>query len=168
MEAILAIVHITGALITLLALGYAFILFNGWRQKKIHRQEQEDIAIQLGITVFELEKDAYSKKIIALLSNRFSNDYLKNRLSDLCGLVQTCWAWLSFLVQIGVLIVVIWTTFSDSLDNAIYAWLLLMIAIFFWIVEISFSLVCKLLTGRYPGQAKRSRKLIMNYLQTTT
>ena len=103
-------------------------------------------------------------KIVQLSSERYSSELLRNRLSDLCGVVRTAWDWLSWVVQILVLVGVTWYTFTDSRDTAVYAWAVIPLIAFFWVVSMVFSLACKVLTGRYPGQAKAARKSLAEYI----
>jgi len=97
---------------------------------------------------------------------RFSSELLRNRLSDLCGLILTMWGWLSLLLQAAVLIGVVWYTFTDGTNTAVAAWFIVAIVLFFWITSVMFSLVCRVLTGRYPGQAKQARKMLAEFLKS--
>lgn len=44
-------------------------------------------------------------------------------------------------------------------------WLVLAVAVFFWLASVAFSPVCVVLTGRYPGEAKAARKVIAGVIQ---
>jgi hypothetical protein len=48
---------------------------------------------------------------------------------------------------------------------AVHAWWVVAIAVFFWITSLAFSFTCKLLTGRYPGQARHARNALVKIVQ---
>jgi uncharacterized membrane protein len=98
-------------------------------------------------------------------SERSSNELLRNRLSDLCGLIRTVWGWLGSLLQVGVLGAAIWFTVTAERENALYAWFAPGLTVLFWVISVLFSLLCFLLTGRYPGEAKASRKGLAQFLK---
>src|SRR5262249_26064052 len=125
----------------------------------------DELALKLRVPVTELEKEELIPKIVEVQAERFSNDLLRNRLSDFCGVIRTIWGWLGSLLQIGVLLAVIWYTFSDR-SAAVFAWSIVGIGLFFSITAILFSFLCLLLTGRYPGQAKAARKAVSEYLNS--
>lgn len=166
MEILIAIAHILGSIIALLIFGFVVVLIAGWEQNKIQKQVSEETSVTLGVTVEELDSEELAPKILKLSSEKFSSELFRNRISDLCGLIRTMWGWLGNIIQVIVLLSVIWFTITDSTENAIYAWSVLGIAIVFWLVSVSFSLVCKLLTGRYPGQAKAARKVAAEWVKT--
>ncbi|MNP36030.1 hypothetical protein D3C76_1293870 [compost metagenome] len=113
-----------------------------------------------------MNDEKHVSKAIEYMSERFSNDRLSNRLSDLFGWLRAAWDWLGSLLQIGILVGVIWFTVTDALTNAIYAWSIVAIGLFFWIASMLFTFLCRLFTGRYPGQAKQARKRLVELLNT--
>ena len=139
-------------------LGFVILAIVAWEDKRSLRRSLEDVSIALGVTVEDLDKEELAPRITQLLSERYSSELLRNRLSDLCGALQTAWNWLSLLLQGVVLLGVIWYTVTGSLETAVYAWLVTPLFLFFWVSGVAFALICKLLTGRYPGQAKQVRK----------
>jgi hypothetical protein len=166
MEILIAIAHILGSIIALLIFGFVVVLIAGWEQDRIQKQVSEETSVTLGVTVEELDSEELAPKILKLSSEKFSSELFRNRISDFCGLIRTAWGWLGNIVQVIVLLSVIWFTITDSTENAIYAWFVLGIAVVFWLVSVAFSLVCKLLTGRYPGQAKAARKVAAEWVKT--
>lgn len=163
---LIAILHIVGAILGTVSL-WVFVLFvSSWEIRRNNRAVMEDMSIRLGVAVEDLADESLSPRIVELTSERFSNDRFSNRFSDLCGSVRTIWDWLGSLFQVGVLIGVVWNTFTESLSNAIHAWWIVAIGVFFWIAGVLFALACRLLTGRYPGQAKKARKGIAEFLST--
>ena len=166
MEILIAIAHILGSIIALFIFGFVVLLIAGWEQNKIQEQVSEETSLALGVAVEELDNEELAPKLLKLSSEKFSSELFRNRISDLCGLVRTIWIWLGNIIQILFLLSVIWYTITDSAKNAIYAWFVLGIAMLFCLVSVIFSLVCKLLTGRYPGQAKAARKVAAEWVRT--
>lgn len=161
---LIALLHIAGAILGTVAFGVLVLFIASWEIERNNRAYMQDLAIRLGVAVEELTDEKLSSKIVEVTSERFSSDRFSNRLSDLCGGVRTVWVWLGSLLQIGALLGVVWYTATESLTNAIYAWWIVAIGVFFWIAGVFFSLVCRLLTGRYPGQAKKARKGMAEFL----
>jgi hypothetical protein len=74
--------------------------------------------------------------------------------------VQAGWGWIGTLLQGGVFLGVIWYTITGDLFNSVHAWWIIAVAFFFWISSVFFGLICRLLTGRFPGQAEQARKML--------
>ena len=165
MDIVVAIAHILGSIVALLLFGYVVLLIGSWESGQIQKQVAEDASLALGISVEDLDKEENARKILSLSASKFSSELFKNRLSDFCGTIRTVWGWLSNIIQAIVLIAVLWYTVTDSTKNAVYAWSLLGISIFAWLTSVIFSLICKLLTGRYPGQAKAARKVAAEWVK---
>jgi len=127
----------------------------------VQKRRLQDASIALGVPAASLETDdSLVPRLIQYSSQRFSNELLRNRLSDLCGVLRSAWGWLSNLLQVGVVVYVGWAMFAEGAQNAAYMWLVFAVAMFFWLASVAFSLTCLLLTGRYPGEAKAARKAI--------
>lgn len=162
MNLIVAIGHIVGSLIALVALGVAVHYIGIWEAKRHHRIALEDAAVDLGVPTRELANPDVELKALQLWSKRYSVDGFGNKLSDFCGTLRTAWNWLGLLIEAAVLAATIWYTVTSSQANAVYAWSAVGVAIAFWIVSIAFSLIVRLLTGRYPGEAKGARRFLAN------
>jgi hypothetical protein len=158
METLIAIAHILGSIVAVLVFGFVVLLIAGWESARNQKQILEETAVALGIRVEDLDSEEFAPKILQMSSEKFSTELFKNRISDFCGLIQTMWGWVGNIIQISVLLAVIWYTYTDSTENAVYAWFVAGIAIIFFLASFIFSLICKLLTGRYPNQAKEARK----------
>jgi hypothetical protein len=167
MTALIAMGHIAGALIVLVALSAGVLALAVWEHERNGKASLEEMSLALGIPVGELENAEHQSKVIQFSAARFSSELLRNRLSDLCGWVQTAWGWLGTLLQVGVLLGVIWYTFTDDLSNSVHAWWIVAIAFFFWISSAFFALICKLLTGRFPGQARQARKMLAKFFENS-
>ena len=160
MSILMAIGHIVGAVIALTVWGLCVLVLAGWQAGKNQRAALEEASLALGILVSDLENAEHQEKVVKFAAEKFSSELFRNRLSDLCGWIQVGWNWLGTLVQWGFLIGVIWYTFTDGLANSVHAWWVIAIALGFWIPSVLFALVCKLLTGRFPGQARHARKML--------
>jgi hypothetical protein len=165
MSTLIAIGHIAGALIALVAFGLGILMLSGWEIERNRKSALQEMSLDLGIPVGELDNDEHQAKVAQFAATRFSSELLRNRLSDLCGWVQTGWGWLGTLLQAGVLLGVIWYTITDDLSNSVHAWWIIAVAFFFWITSVLFALTCKLLTGRFPGQARQARKMLADAVE---
>lgn len=160
----MAFLHIVGSIVAVMIFSGFIMWLAEWEFERNQRRERDELAIRLGVPLANLDDPDTAPKIFQLSSERFSNELLRNRVSDFAGAIRTCWSWLGFATQIIVLSIVTWQTFIDSSENAVYAWSIVFIAFFFWIMSVGFSLLCRLLTGRYPGQAKLARKFMAKFL----
>lgn len=161
-----AIAHIVGAILATVALGVIAFLIGIWHQERFSKSTLQEIATRFGIPVDDLNDEEHASKAVEFMSERFSNDRFSNRRSDLCGWLQASWGWLGALLQLGLLVEVIWVTVTDSLQNAVYAWGVVAEGLFFWVTGAFFAFLCRLLTGRYPGQARQVRKRLAELLNT--
>jgi hypothetical protein len=161
---LIAIAHIVGAVVAVFVFGFAVLAVGAWEQERNRKAAVQEASIALGISPDELDNPDNAESVIRFSSDRFSSELFRNRLSDLFGYVSTVWGWLGTALQVAVLGGVIWYSFSDS-QVAIYAWWVLAIAVIFWVTSVLFALICKLLTGRYPGQARQARKMLGKLLE---
>ena len=166
MQVLVAVGHIVGSILALLVLGFFLLLVAGWETERNTKRALEEMSLALGVPVNDLSKEELAPRLTRLLSERFSSELLRNRLSDLCGVVQTLWGWLGSVLQLIVLVAAAWYAATESSDRAVFAWFAVAVAVFFWIVSAVFSLTCRLLTGRYPGQAKQARKSLAETLKS--
>lgn len=166
MSFLIAITHLVGAIVVVALLGLIVQIGANWESKRSEKRLLADLSLELGIPVSDLDLEDPLPSVIELLSQRFSRDLFRNRLSDFCGLVRTGWLWIGSLAQLGVLLVVVWYTFTDDLGNAVYVWWVLAIQIFFVIGSVAFSEACRFITGRYPGQAESGRKVLVGYIDS--
>lgn len=164
MDILVAVAHIVGSILAVVALWIVAVVIAAWETSHNERKAMDEIALHFGIPVDSLDADENSSKIIRFASDKYSSELLRNRLSDLSGFLRTVWGWIGSLTQIAIVIGVSWFTFTDDLQNAVNSWFIVAVFVIFSIVSIVFSLVCKLLTGRYPGQAKQVRKHLSGVL----
>ncbi len=146
--------------------GLLVLFIGAWEQERVKARRLQDASIALGVPAASLETDdSLIPRLIQYSSQRCSDELLCNRLSDLCGALRTAWGWLSTLLQVGIVVAVGWAMFVEGAQNAAYMWLVLAVAVFFWLASVAFSLMCKVLTGRYPGEAKAARKFIAGVIE---
>lgn len=163
---LIAVGHIAGTIFAAIVFILMIDLIGVWDGQRIQRRALEDASIELGVSVEELKtNEELAPRFLQLLSSRYSSELLRNRLSDLCGIIRTLWVWLGSLMQFGIFIVVLWYTFTDSPSIAVHAWWVLAVALSFLVINVAFSLLCRLLTGRYPGEAKEGRKFLVKSIR---
>lgn len=157
----MAILHVVGALGMSFAFGILVLVIGTWEQERVQRRRLQDASIALGVPLASLENDEeLIPRLIQYSSQRYSSELLRNRVSDLCGPLRTAWGWLSTLVQVGIVAGVSWSMYTEGAQSAVLMWSVLAVSIFFWLASVVFSYACLLLTGRFPGEAKMSRKSI--------
>jgi hypothetical protein len=155
---ITALAHLLGAIIFLLCF-YAAALYLRIRQTERGKMRiLNEVALKIGLPIASFSEDAIRPKVMQFAADRWSNELMKNRFSDLCGVVLTGWGWLGLTLQIGMLSWALWLTFFESYRQAPTIWFALAIAVFFWGIGFVFSFLCFVLTGRHPGEARQARK----------
>ena len=166
MTIFIAIAHIFGALFLIagIELGDFMYRLREWEIERSYKSQHEEISIALGIPVDEIYNTEHKMRVVQFMAERFSSELFCNRLSDLCELMQTIWNWLGRCVFVGTLFGIILFTTID-LSCSVYAWWLIPIALFFRLSSLFFALVCELLTGRFPGQAKQSREKLTEFIK---
>lgn len=168
MELSVALAHIVGSLIGSIYVTVMAISVGSWEQERYKKRSIEELSLRLGVSPDSLDDEELSERVFEVISEKFSSDLLRNRISDLLGFVATLWGWVGSLLQLGFLVWVAWITFTEDMKNGIYSWSIVGIGLFFWISTSIFSLLCMFLTGRYPGQAKQARKSLVEYLKSRT
>jgi hypothetical protein len=157
----MAIVHLVGAFIASFAFLALTLTISAWELKAVQKRRLQGVAIALGVPVATLEKDEeLVPSLIEYSSRRYSGELLRNRVSDLFGLLRAVWGWLAIFVQVGIVGFVSWLMYAQGAFNSVFMWITLANSVFFWGTSVVFTFTCVLLTGRYPGEAKSSRKAI--------
>jgi hypothetical protein len=162
----LAVIHIVGALAASFAFGLLVFFVAAWEGKRSlkHRMQNASIALNVPATLLETD-ESFGPRIVQYALQRYSDELLGNRLSDLCGTLRTAWFWLDKLLQVGIVVGVGWLMYVGGVGAAAYMWLLLAASVFFWLVSVGFSFACLVLTGRYPGEAKGARESIADSIE---
>lgn len=163
----MALVHIVLALGAWFGFGFLVLYIVAWEQERAQKRRLQDAAIELGVPVAALETDeALTQRMFEYSSKRFSGELLRNRLSDFCDIVRAVWLWGGALIQFGIVGLVCWGMYESGRESAVYMWAVPATAVFFWVVSVVFSFACKLLTGRYPGEAKAGRRALAAYIES--
>ena len=165
METIAAFAHIVGAMVGLVAFWTIVRFFELWDNTKNLERFRGELSARFGGNIGTAGSEERDRKTLAYHYEKFNPELLRNRLSDFCGIIRTGWGWLGHGAEVAVLLGVIWFTFSESTQYAVYAWAIVAIDIVFWVVAVLFSLSCRLVTGRVPGEAKEARKKTAEWLR---
>jgi len=156
----IALAHVAGTVVALTAFGFLLIWLGQWEAERNQKRVLQEIATKLALPISALEKEDHLPKLINVFFERYSNELLRNRLSDLCGVLRTLWGWVGALLQYGTVGYVLWAIFSEGPEIGPIAWFAVGIAVFFWITSVLFSFVCYVITGRFPGEARASRNAL--------
>lgn len=168
MDTLIAVAHILGSLVALSILTVSWWRVGVWETQRNARIQTEEATLELGISPDEEISEEMERRVRLWLASRYSGELFRNRLSDLCGLVRIFWEAIGTLSIVSIECVVIWLTFSHGTSEAAYAWLVIPAWLFFTISRAAFALLCKLFTGRFPGQAKMVRKSLAKGLGSST
>lgn len=161
----LAVVHIVAALALTGGLIYATLILSRTWGERADRQIHEQISIALGIPVSTLRRGEPTPEFIGHLSGRYSNDLLRNRLSDLWDTTLLVWDLLAHLMLIAVAGFFLWAVAADGREWAKGMWFVPAVFVACKCVEAAMNLMCLALTGRYPGEAKRWRKALAETIE---
>jgi hypothetical protein len=160
-----AVFHIVGALALTGGLIYTTLILNRIWGERADGQIYEQISIALGIPASTLRRGELTPEFIGHLSSRYSNDLLRNRLSDLWDTTLLVWDLLAHLILIVVAIFVLWAVATDSREWAKGMWFVPAVFVACKCVEAAMNMVCVALTGRYPGEARRWRKWVAETIE---
>ncbi|WP_133501988.1 hypothetical protein [Cognatilysobacter terrigena] len=156
----IAAIHLVGALLSMLLLSTGLHFLGAWIDRRNAARILQDASVHLGRPLAELEAPEFRPEVLRYFAAKYSDDLLSNRLSDFLGLLLAVFNWLVLLIQIAVFGAVAWFSYTEDQANAVYAWLLLVIALLAFAIGLCVIALCKLLTGRFPGQARNARKAL--------
>lgn len=137
-----------------------------WLNEKIGNSNLNKAAISLSLSSKNIWDDENEDKVVRYFSERYSDDLFSNRLADLFGFVVRAWSWAGLILEAIMLSVVIWLVVSESAEYAIFAWLIPVVELFFWVVALLFLVLAHFITGRYPGEPSDRRKYIVEFLNS--
>jgi len=163
MDIIFALFHILGSLITVLIVFLAIGEFAKWDYERNKKLEREELSLALNLKIDEIFLNKNMPRVIEYSTIKFSDELLRNRLSDFIGIIRSLFDWIGFLLMPIVFLAVIWFTVIENTDHAVFSWAVIGVAIFFFILTMLLSSICKLITGRFPGEAKAQRESLMSY-----
>lgn len=138
-------------------------MLSNWDTNRRRRIFVEELSSQLGISVDEFESPEVEPRLVELLSKRYSSDLFVNRFSDFAYIPIIVVGWVGGLVQLGILIAAAWSIYFGTRSDAIISWVVPALLIFFTIAAVVYDFVCRLLTGRSAGEAKKHRKLVTDF-----
>ncbi len=122
------------------------------------------MALALGVPEFKLNSPEMQSRVLQYLAERYSSDRFCNRLSDFFGTIASISFGLSYLAQFGVLVTAIWLVIDGDHSAATASWLSVVIFYLTYVWAFVFNFLCRLLTGRLPGEAKSYRKTLAQSL----
>jgi hypothetical protein len=134
------------------------LMAGNWLNARSRKATLETMSLDLGLSFEQLDKYSNAQKVLDYGAARFTPELLRNRISDLWGVLWGAFNWLTIFVEAGVFVGVIWTMIQDEPKNVVYLWTILPIALISALLSQLSSSICKLVTGRYPGQARAARK----------
>ncbi|MDJ0939291.1 MAG: hypothetical protein QNJ00_05975 [Woeseiaceae bacterium] len=164
MDIVIAVAHYLGAVFAVIVLLVLSLAFDAWIALKDEKSLTDELSLAVGHPVDNATLDRDFADYAKILGERYSAELFRNRISDLAGIIWQAWNWLGLLLQIGALGLALWLTATSGSEAAVSAWLVPIVTILIWAVAIMFAMLCKLLTGRYPGQAKRARQNLAELL----
>lgn len=165
---LIAIGHIVGAFFVTVLIMLGIAMFSDWDQDRRERLRNEELASRLGVSVGRVYTDEIRPKLIEILSQRYSSDLFSNRLSDIASVLILACAGFGLLLTIGIGLFVLWRTVFENRGEAGLIWTVPALIFFFSLAFFIVEYVCRLLTGRYPGEAKCERKNVLKYLNRQT
>jgi hypothetical protein len=165
-ETSIATLHIAGAIVVLRILYPLTHSLEDWMNDRFIRQRSEWASITLGVKVEDLLSETNLPEYVKLLANSYSSELLRNRVADLYDIFVTAWVKTGQLVQVIISLSVLWYTFTNNTDIAIYAWAVVGMEIAIPLVSLPALYACRLFTGRNPGEPKRTRKAISELIET--
>ncbi|MGH1361007.1 MAG: hypothetical protein ACRBC3_19785 [Burkholderiaceae bacterium] len=159
-QVIKAIAHIAGAIAATVSItGLAGVVDYLLLSKRAKNFERE-ASITLGIPLSELGTNESLTKMRGFLAERYSSELLQNRLSDFARHVQWAWLILAFVSYLAIMGFVVWQAVATDIEISVMAW----VATVLWtgaiLVSLTFSALCRLLTGRQPGESRYYRKTL--------
>lgn len=158
MDMLIAVGHLVGSVVAWVLLGVIIFAGSAWFDERRRASLLAEAAIHLGTSVSELEAGAKAAEFTKWTADRHSSELLRNRISDALGVIRAIWDWIGLAAVLATLVGVGWIAFTDDLSNAVNAWWILPIYTFFVVTNTVYCLLCIVLTGRIPGQARAVRK----------
>lgn len=165
MEYVIAIAHILGSVIALIAMSIGLVSVESWSEKKELKAATEDAALSLGIPLMDLDNIKHTDAIVEHYQCKYTSERFTNRVADSIGVILSIWGWLGVVAKICFLGFIVFIVIGHSLDSAIYAWMNLVIYLVFYISGFVVAVVTKVVLGRYPSEPKRSRVLLSDYIE---
>lgn len=161
---LIAIGNIVGSVIAIFAIFMVIEKYAEWNKKRRARLSAENLAPILGVPADKVFEDKYRAKRIEFYVQRYSADLFVNRLSDLFNVLLGWWLIFGALLSLGVGLFVLWGTIFEDPSGALLMWSVPALFLFFIISVPIADSTCRLLTGRYPGEAIEKRESVLYLL----
>lgn len=162
---VFALVHIVGALALAGCLYYSTLILGSKWAERVERRTYDDFSIALGVPVSALKRGKHAAEFVGHLSERYSNDLLSNRLSDLWDTALLVYDLLCHLVLVVAAGALLWAIAVDGREWAKGMWAVPAVFVAFKCLEAVMTAMCMALTGRYPGEAKLWRKALASAIE---
>jgi hypothetical protein len=157
-----AILHIVGAIISLLLFFFITGLIENARSVRRRDHVLSAAAIRLGIPIDQLDRKEHSKVLAQYLMNEYDGNSLKNRVSDISQPFFTLYEALNYMIQLGIVALAVWAALNDNYAQASNVWVALVVALVLFIGSRLLEAALYLVTGRSPGEARDGRCFAKN------
>lgn len=163
MDMLTALLHLAGITLSSMVLGFLALFLLHWFIKRHESQVLNEYALCIGMPQDEFCTKQLNieeqQHLLEWMLEKYSNDHFKNRFSDLLGLLLTVKFWLVNIIITILSIATIWTMVAEKTWEPVsWWWLYVGWIIFDIIVTLIYAWVCRVLTDRNPGDAKRKRR----------
>ena len=166
MSLTVVILHIAGVVVVTGALFFTQAVMLIWHLERVAKRNEVEMAWKLGVSQREwdanVETGVLDGKIFEFLSQKYSNELFSNRVSDLCGVLLRVWTIGGNVIELVCFLGILWVSFSGNRDEIVTLWIVPVLCVVWWVVDVVFSLICSVLTGRLPSEAKAGRQQLMN------
>ncbi|MBC2655530.1 hypothetical protein H7A76_08775 [Pseudomonas sp. MSSRFD41] len=157
MDVLLALVNVVGSVFSLILIHLAFESLWLKLLGRVLAGELRSIAIKLRMTVQALDYPENADESIAVLLERNSPDLIRNRISDFLGSLATGLFWIASAAEVIIFVWISWTCWEEKSLDLVGMWLLPVVQISLVAALSILAISSYLLTGRIPGQARRTR-----------
>lgn len=156
--------HVVGAGIAWAALMASLSLAYRKLYQRSTATELAAVALSLKIPAAAIAEPVYETQAVSALLERNSPDLLRNRLSDFAGTAAWLLGWLVAFATAGLTGTLIYVCIRDSsLSEVPVIWGVPGLLFAYGIALACIAGSCYLLTGRLPGQAKQTRRVVTSY-----
>lgn len=156
---LIAVLHLLGTLGALVAI----LLLRGFVDGHLSRKRMERIigsaSTKLNAPREAVATDQYRTELSTYLAERYDENRIANRISDLGRPALIALEFIGYTVQLVIVTVAGWFALTDDPGHAPLAWLAVVAAIGFWLLNVVASGVLFLATGRSAGEARDARSL---------
>lgn len=168
MSGIEATAHIIGGLAVIFAVGLIGHFIGLRSGAKIQSKLYEEIALSEGISVNKLKSlddEIASKMLVSHIKAKYSDDRVRNRISDMLHPIFKWWTILEELLAAGFFLWVIWITIFESLSDAVVVWFVIAVLLASRTIRAVLRGLAVLTLGSFPGEPKAYRKVALSTLE---